>query len=325
MNQNQQKQPLEPIWYNGKEINAIGFARAFLKAHPLKCVHERVYDVNGHIPDEEVQQMIFAEVEPYLMKGDVKKTVLNLTNALKYCAHSEALPIQADRVHFANGTYYLDGAFSSEMQFCLNRMAVNYNPNAPEPKRWLAFLKELFYEEDIPAFQEFMGYLLIPSNKAQQMLLLIGNGGEGKSRVGRMLRAILGDDMNPGALSKLQFCQGGRRSRLENPPGFQPCSIVKLATNRFASADLEGKLLMLDDDMNMSALPDTNILKAIITMEDKIDLEREVILSNLQFAKISRFATSKTFRFSNLGQAEPPGISLCPADRLWQRLSGGAL
>ena len=50
MNQNQQKQPLEPTWYNGKEINAIGFARAFLKAHPLKCVHERVYDVNGHIP-----------------------------------------------------------------------------------------------------------------------------------------------------------------------------------------------------------------------------------------------------------------------------------
>lgn len=250
MNQNQQKQPLDPIWYNGKEINAIGFARAFLKAHPLKCVHDRVYDVNGHIPDEEVQQMIFAEVEPYLMKGDVKKTVLNLTNALKYCAHSEALPIQADRVHFANGTYYLDGAFSSEMQFCLNRMAVNYNPNAPEPKRWLAFLKELFYEEDIPAFQEFMGYLLIPSNKAQQMLLLIGNGGEGKSRVGRVLRAILGDNMNTS-------------------------SIVKLATNRFARADLEGKLLMLDDDMNMSALPDTNILKAIITMEDKIDLERK--------------------------------------------------
>lgn len=52
-------------------------------------------------------------------------------------------------------------------------------------------------------------------------------------------------------------------------------SIVKLATNRFARADLEGKLLMLGDDMNMTALPDTNILKAIITMEDKLDLERK--------------------------------------------------
>ena len=29
MNQNQQKQPLDPIWYNGKEINAIGFARRY--------------------------------------------------------------------------------------------------------------------------------------------------------------------------------------------------------------------------------------------------------------------------------------------------------
>jgi len=32
---------------------------------------------------------------------------------------------------------------------------------------------------------------------------------------------------------------------------------------------------MLDDDMKMDALPDTETLKAIITMEDKMDLERK--------------------------------------------------
>ena len=275
MEKNQKQKPLEPAWFNGKAINAIGFARAFLGAHPMQCVHDRLYDENGCLADEEVRQMVFAEAEPYLIHGDVGKAVQNLTNALKLRAHAEELPMQADRVHFANGTYCLDGAFSPKKQICRNRLPVNYDLNAPRPGRWLAFLRELLYEEDIPAFQEYLGYLLIPSTRAQQMLLLIGNGGEGKSRIGRVLRAILGDNMNPGALAKFRFCQGGRRSRLENPPGFQPCSIVKLATNRFARADLEGKLLMLDDDMNMSALPDTNTLKSIITMEDKIDIERK--------------------------------------------------
>lgn len=32
---------------------------------------------------------------------------------------------------------------------------------------------------------------------------------------------------------------------------------------------------MLDDDVKMDALPDINILKSIVTMEDKIDLERK--------------------------------------------------
>ena len=96
----------------------------------MKCVHDHFYDESGFLSDEAVRQMIFEEVEPYLLKGDVGKAVQNLTNALKLCAHAEELPMQADRVHFANGTYYLDGAFSPEMQICLNRLPVNYNPNA---------------------------------------------------------------------------------------------------------------------------------------------------------------------------------------------------
>ena len=81
-------------------------------------------------------------------------------------------------------------------------------------------------------------------------MIIIGNGGEGKSRIGRVLRAILGDNMNT-------------------------TSIDKLSKDKFCRADQEGKLLMLDDDMKLQALDDTNILKAIITMEDKMDLERK--------------------------------------------------
>ena len=82
------------------------------------------------------------------------------------------------------------------------------------------------------------------------MMLLIGKGGEGKSRVGLVLRSILGNNMNTS-------------------------SIQKVETNKFARADLEYKLLMVDDDMKMEALPQTNYIKSIVTLEDKIDLERK--------------------------------------------------
>lgn len=37
-------------------------------------------------------------------------------------------------------------------------------------------------------FQEFVGYLLLPTNKAQRMMIIKGNGGEGKSQIGTVLK-----------------------------------------------------------------------------------------------------------------------------------------
>jgi putative DNA primase/helicase len=95
-----------------------------------------------------------------------------------------------------------------------------------------------------------MGYCLIPTTKAQKMLMLVGKGGEGKSRIGAVLRAILGDNMVNGNLNKVE-------------------------TNRFARADLEHALLMVDDDMKTEGLPQTNYLKSIITAELPMDLEKK--------------------------------------------------
>ena len=52
-------------------------------------------------------------------------------------------------------------------------------------------------------------------------------------------------------------------------------SIQKVEHNRFARADLEHRLLMVDDDMKLEALKDTNYIKSIVTLEDKMDLERK--------------------------------------------------
>ena len=239
-----------PEWFDGKKINEVLFCQSFLETHPMKCIQGRFFTVDGLVDDEEALRMeIFEQIKDYACSGIAKKAS-QLLDALKLACYSPPLPVQLDRIHVANGTYFLDGRFTEEKEYCMNRLKVKYNPDAAIPIKWLSFVKDLLIDIDGLTLQEYMGYCLIPTNKAQKMLLILGKGGEGKSRVGLVLRAILGDSMNTS-------------------------SIQKVETNRFARADLEYKLLMVDDDMKMVALPQTSNIKTIVTLEDKMDIERK--------------------------------------------------
>ena len=243
-----------PEWFHGKEIDEVQFCREFLEQHPMKCIHGRLFTVDGLIEEEGViNQMILDEVVPCISKG-ISKTVASLLATLRLMAYAPPLPIETDRIHVSNGTYFLDGRFTTDKTYCNNRLQAAYVPTAPQPERWLHFLSELLAQEDIPTLQEYLGYCLIPSTKGQKMLMLIGRGGEGKSRIGLVMRSLLGDSMNT-------------------------TSIQKIENNRFSRADLENKLLMVDDDMDLSALPKTNYIKSIVTSECKMDLERKGIQS----------------------------------------------
>ena len=240
----------EPVWYDGKSIDEVAFCEAQLIRHPMKCIHGKLYDLNGMVDTEKLENELYNAVKPYTT-SNVAKIVTRLMDAMRIAAWSPELPVDEDRIHFSNGIYCLtDRSFTPEKVFCLNRLPVSYVPDAPKPEKWLSFLDDLLYPEDIPALQEFMGYTFIPTNRAQVMMIIIGNGGEGKSRIALVLRSLHGDNMNL-------------------------YSIQKLATDKFARADQVGKLLMVDDDMKTDALPDTGILKTIVTLEDKYDLEQK--------------------------------------------------
>lgn len=239
----------KPTWFREHKIIEIPFCEEFLKSHPIVCVHGQLYDCDGRVDEEQLKQEMMSVIRPYV-GVNVARKLDQLVKAMKTVALIREFPVQTDRVHVRNGTLFLNGEFRVEKEFCVYRLSVSYNPAAAPPKTWLAFLNELLFEEDIRAFQEFLGYIFLPTNKGQVMMLLIGKGGEGKSRIGLVLHSLLGDSMNFG-------------------------SIVKLATDRFNPADQEGKLLLFDDDMRTDALTDTGTLKSIITAEGKFDLERK--------------------------------------------------
>ena len=255
MKKNISRNPLWPDWYNGKKIDEVQFGRAFLEQWPLKCVNGTLYTLDGPVEDEsEIKQRILENIEEYVTSG-LSKKVTNILETIKLLAFSDPFPIEQDCIHLQNGVYHLpDGSFQESRLFCQNRLPVRYDPKAASPDRWLTFLHELLDDADIPTLQEYLGYCLIPSTKGQKMMLIVGKGGEGKSRIGLVLKRLMGDAASNG-------------------------SVQKVENNRFARADLERRLLMIDDDMDMNALPKTNYIKSIVTSECKMDMERKGVQS----------------------------------------------
>jgi putative DNA primase/helicase len=137
----------------------------------------------------------------------------------------------------------------ADCEFTFYRMAVKYEQAAPAPSLWLAYLADLLEPDDVQTFQEFLGYCMIPSTKAQKMLYMIGSGGEGKSLAGVILKALFGDCMTIGTLHELEA--------------------------RFGLADVEGKLLFLDDDLRTAGLTESANVKTLVTASTPVRIERK--------------------------------------------------
>ena len=73
---------------------------------------------------------------------------------------------------------------------------VRYDPDAPAPQRWTAFLDETFGDdtEAREALQDFVGYLLTPNTSLQKILLMVGPPRSGKGTVARVIRELVGHD-----------------------------------------------------------------------------------------------------------------------------------
>ena len=241
-----------PDWMLDKTtVNELKFCRMFVKEHPLKCIRGRFYDYDGLVDENELGN----EICTILLKAvcfNLPKKVSNIIETLRHFCFSEPLVPDTDFIHVNNGKLDLEGTFYPNKEFCLNRLNIDYDPKiwqgAYYPERFLNFLLELLTPEDVTTLQEYLGYLMIPSTKGQKMMFIIGQGGEGKSRIAIVLREIFGDNMITGNFQRIEC-------------------------DRFFRYNLKDKLLMVDDDMQMSALPSTGYIKNLVTAEIPIDVE----------------------------------------------------
>jgi putative DNA primase/helicase len=133
--------------------------------------------------------------------------------------------------------------------YSLSKLPVKFDPTKDCPM-FKKFLAEVLYPEDIPVVQEWIGYCLHRGYPAQAAMLFVGDGNNGKSTLISTIQALLGKD-NVSAVS-----------------------LQELETNRFAKADLFGKLANLYADLPDTALKSVGTFK-MLTGGDPIRGERK--------------------------------------------------
>jgi putative DNA primase/helicase len=70
----------------------------------------------------------------------------------------------------------------------------NYEPNAPEPTKWLQFLSELWPDEpdSITVLAQWFGYVISGRTDLHKILLMVGPTRGGKGAIARVLTALVG-------------------------------------------------------------------------------------------------------------------------------------
>lgn len=272
-----------PLWvyqddYGKLKIDESQYIEAFAEQQGVKCINSVLYSVDGKMSDDKAKHIIMKDIKGYVRSNVGDKAEKLLKGIKQYCYTEPPTPT-LDKIHFKNGTLSRDknGLFtvwSNEKEFCINRINTNYNPNAKTPTKFLDYLKTVYYEDDQQTIQQYCGYCLLPTTILQKALLVIGDGGEGKSVLGAVLNGIFGE------------------SNCYND------SISVLQKN-FGIANIENKLLFIDDDLSENALTNARTFKNLVTNKTTIAAEKKFIQDN-QFKSYARFLIFGNFTLQSL-------------------------
>lgn len=229
-------------------IHEMKFADWYVERNQIHCVNKRFFTRYGLKDDgwfeNDIQKIIGGIITVKLATKvqDLLKVIKN------QCYMSVGTPdpykLQFDNVSFDVRNGKLE---KCDEYFTLHQIPHNYDPNAKCPT-WDNFIKELFYVEDIPVVQEYLGYCLLPNTYAQTAMFITGEGGEGKSRITIMMEHIIGENsVVVGDFKGLQ--------------------------DRFSLSSLDNQMLFIDDDLSLDALDDTSNFKKVVTAETALEVE----------------------------------------------------
>lgn len=123
------------------------------------------------------------------------------------------------------------------------QLEVTYNPEAKTPKIQ-TFLSEVAQSGDIELIKELIGWLLWPDYHIHKAIMLLGPGRNGKGTLLRLITAFL----------------GGRN--------ISNVTLQDLVSDRFAKADLYGKLANIGGDLPSKDLSDTAAFRNLTGGDD---------------------------------------------------------
>lgn len=230
---------------NKYDINENVFIELFINQLELKFIGGKFYNINGLLEEDELKQIIIMIIKEDC-RTNLKTKVKSIIDAMKIWCSDINFKVPSNEINTLSNTLVINdyGEIKIEdKKVAINVLNVDYMPNIGKPTMFLKYLDELLYQNDIIILQEYLGYCLIASIVAHKSLFIIGKSGIGKSVFGKVLKSIFGYSLLEKQLHKL----------------FDD-------NNRFAFTNLPLKLIVLDDDVNLSKqLKDSQSFKTIIT------------------------------------------------------------
>ena len=120
-----------------------------------------------------------------------------------WLAEDNALPIPAEIFACGNGLLHLPTKniyLPTPNFFALNSSEVNFDSAASTPVLWLAFLEQLFGDDQEAqnALQEWFGYTLVSDTSQQKIFIIVGPTRSGKGTIARVIAGLLGRDIVAG-------------------------------------------------------------------------------------------------------------------------------
>ena len=286
------------------------------------------------IPDHHLKKTLLPHARKLVQKledGSVATFNTSIMNILEGRVYREDNPLrQINRempsvINCLNGELWFDDMGDvtlkphrpgSYLRHCLN---VEYDPSATCPMFDQAALEIFANSKDsgdmYRHFLELAGYICQPQRKFAIIVLLHGRGSNGKTSLMKIIRRLLGENM----------VVSDRMGDIEG--------------NVFKIGDLDGKLMLLDDDVDAGTLLPDGFLKKI--SEEKpmrgqhkhkspfeftclavpVMLANEYpVMSDLSYGMVRRM---KAFPFNR--SFEPHEIKRDLFDEIWERESSGIL
>jgi len=204
------------IWANGDYLNWENGAYAAEEVDGVASdVHKFLKRAKTRTKSETGEEKISAFIP-------LNKDITEVTGALKREYHKPPMdkprwmngvtgPDPRNIISFPNGLLDITTGVlyaPNPNFFTYNALGFKYDPDAPEPVNFLAFLESIFapdqVREAIPLLQKMFGYLVSGDTSMQKIFMIIGETRSGKGTLSGVIKHLLGEpNYNSSTLSRL--------------------------------------------------------------------------------------------------------------------------
>ena len=254
----------------GKDGEPVGVMDIEIVEEVLRTISFFVLDETPYVYDQGVYRedakgvCLKGIIQKYLYRKFIKSPVLNRVYGLLICQSSvqkqfsDLYNLPAEWINFKNGYYDpVEQAMHPHdpKYLCLNQISHEFHPEQMDALMSGGDVTKAYLATAIPdpveqrMLWEYLGYSMTSDTKMQKFLMLVGEGGTGKSVIISLFQKVIGIDN---------------------------CSSISLQdlNRRFYATGLFGKLLNACGDIPCKALDSIDVLKKAV-VEDSILYEKK--------------------------------------------------